>query len=98
MKRKLPDAAAGGERALVARLAFPDNCRLVSTRPAQMPIETILRDVEFPADEPLRKWRLPVENFFHGARQTSSARFARPNFAGCRIDSRKSTADIDQDF
>ena len=78
-----------GERALVARFAFPDDCRLVSARPAQMPIETILRDVEFAADEPLRERRLSIRALFSTAR-ARPARFASraQNFAGCRIDSR----------
>src|SRR5439155_13628391 len=75
-----------GERAFIAGFAFPDNCRLVPARPAQMPIQTVLRDVEFPADEPLRKWRLPLENLFPRRAPDQLARFARPEF--CRLPDR----------
>jgi hypothetical protein len=87
-----------GERAFVARLAFPDNCRLVSTRPAQMPIETILRDVEFPADEPLRERRLPLENFFPWRAPDQLTRFARPEFLPAAGSIPGTSADIDLDF
>src|SRR5882724_3724686 len=77
-----------GERALVARFSLPDNCCLVSPKAfgAQMPIQTILRDIEFPAHEPLRERRLPLENFFPRRAPDQLARFARPEF--CRLPDR----------
>src|SRR5262249_41513612 len=75
-----------GERAFIARFAFPDNCRLVPARSGQMPIQTVLRDVEFPADEPLREWSLPLENFFPRSAPAQLALFARPQF--CRLPDR----------
>ncbi len=50
-----------GDRARLARLAFPDDRRLVLGRSAQMPVEAVLRDVELAADEPFRERRLPLE-------------------------------------
>src|SRR5437588_4451607 len=77
-----------GQRAFVAGFAFPDNCRFVSPTAfgAQMPIQAILRHVEFPADEPLRKWRFPLENFLprHGPDPLSL--FAHQEF--CRLPDR----------
>src|SRR5438132_14360500 len=45
-----------------------------------MPIQTILRDVEFATDKPLCEWRVPVENFFPRRAPDQLARFARPEF------------------
>ena len=55
-----------GEGAFVARFAFPNNCRLVSPKAfgAKMSIQTILRNIELAADEPLREWRLPFQDLF----------------------------------
>src|SRR6266702_1951483 len=72
-----------GERAFIARFALPDNCRLVPARPSQMPIQTIFRDVEFAAHEPLREWCFPFENFFPRCPPDQLACFACPEF--CRL-------------
>ena len=69
-----------GERSFVARFAFPENRGLVSVRPGQVPIETILRDVQFPADKPFRERRLPFQNFLPALLPDELARFARPEF------------------
>ena len=52
---------AVGVAADVARLAFPDDGRLVAAR-GEMAVETVVRRVEAPADEPLRVRRVPVED------------------------------------
>src|SRR5690606_40167861 len=46
----------------VARLTLPDQSRLVPPRPRQVPIETVVRDVQLSADEPLRERRRPVQD------------------------------------
>ena len=72
-----------GERAFIARFAFPDNCGLVSARPGQMPIEAIFRDVEFAADEPLRERRFPFQHLVPSRAPDQLTRFARPEL--CRL-------------
>src|SRR5437899_81072 len=75
-----------GERASVTRFSLPDNCCLVPTRPAQMSIKTIFRDVKFAADEPLRERRLPFEDLFPLSAPDQLARFSSPEF--CRLPDR----------
>src|ERR1700756_2026024 len=53
-----------GEGALVTRFALPNDRSLVPTRPGEMPVQTIFRNVEFAAYEPLGEWRVPFEHFF----------------------------------
>src|SRR5438874_9023509 len=67
-----------GERALVAGFAFPDYCGLVATRPCEMTVETILRDVKLSAHEPFREGRLPFENLLPWRAPGQFLRFARP--------------------
>jgi hypothetical protein len=58
-----------GERALVAGLALPDDRGLVAAPRVlalEMAVETVVRDVELPAHEPLRERRLPVEHLLPG--------------------------------
>ena len=43
-----------------------------------MPIETIFRNVEFAANEPLGEWSFPLENFFPRRTPYQLARFACP--------------------
>jgi hypothetical protein len=50
------------ERALVAGLAFPNECGLVAPPSFQMPIETIHSNVELSAQEPFRERVLPFEH------------------------------------
>jgi hypothetical protein len=62
---KLADLAVEvevGERAAVARLAFPDDRGLVAARPAHVPIDAVDAGVERPAEEPLGVRRLPLEH------------------------------------
>src|SRR5919112_2069372 len=49
-----------GQHPPVARLAFPDNCRLVAPRPGQVTVEAVRRSVELAVDEPASVWQLPV--------------------------------------
>ena len=48
-----------------------------------MAIQTIFRDVEFAADEPLRKGRFPFQNLFPFGAPDQLARFSSPEF--CRL-------------
>src|SRR5207253_4207769 len=50
------------EHALLARLADPDERRLVAPRSVEVTVEAVVGDVELPAHEPLRERRLPVEH------------------------------------
>ena len=72
-----------GKRTSVTRFAFPDNCRLVPARTSQMAIQTIFRDVEFAADEPLRKGRFPFQDPFPFGAPDQLARFSSPEL--CRL-------------
>src|SRR5438128_550003 len=45
-----------------------------------MPIQTIFRNVEFTADEPLCEWCVPLEDFFPRGAPDQLRRFARPEF------------------
>src|SRR5437868_7370829 len=69
------------ERALVAGFAFPNYCGLIPTRPGEMPVQTIFRNVQFPAHEPFRERRLPFEDLFPWRAPDQILRFARPEFA-----------------
>src|ERR1700756_2591971 len=66
------------ERALVTGFAFPNYCGLVSTRPGEMPVQAIFRNVQFPAYEPFRERRFPFENFLPRRAPEQFLRFARP--------------------
>src|SRR6266404_5391911 len=74
------------ESTSVTRFALPDNCRFIPARPRQMSIQTILRNVEFAADEPLRERRLPFEDLFPSAAPDKFARLSSPEF--CRLPDR----------
>src|SRR5689334_6198284 len=67
-----------GERALVAGFAFPNYCGLIPTRPGEMPVQTIFRNVQFPANEPFRERRLPFEDLLPRLAPDQLLRFARP--------------------
>src|SRR6266571_107405 len=45
-----------------------------------MPIQTIFRNIEFAAHEPLREWRVPLEDFFPRRAPDQLRRFTRPEF------------------
>src|SRR5262249_52411312 len=57
-----------GERAAIARLAFPDEGRLVAARSSYVSIEAVDAGVDRAADEPLGVRRLPVEDPIPGPR------------------------------
>ena len=78
-----------GQRAFFARFAFPEDRRLVSVRPVEMPVEAILGDVQFPADEPFRERRLPFEHLFPRLLPDQLVGLRAPRiFPGDLIDSR----------
>jgi len=66
------------ERAFFARFALPDDGRLVSPRTGQVTVETIFRDVEFAADEPLGERRFPFHHFLPSGTPKEFACFSRP--------------------
>src|SRR5213082_3568496 len=51
-----------GERARVARLAFPDNRGLVAPPRLKMTVETVVRNIRLASDEPLRVWQVPLQH------------------------------------
>jgi hypothetical protein len=51
-----------GERAAVARLAFPDQGRLVARGRPDVPVNAVDGDVQLAAGEPLRVRRLPLQH------------------------------------
>src|SRR5205823_9855073 len=51
------------EGAFLARLTFPQNCRLVAAVGGEMSVETVLRKIDLSANEPFRKRCLPFQNF-----------------------------------
>src|SRR5215213_158572 len=50
------------ERARLARFAFPDESSLVTSPGGEMTIETVVRDVDLAATEPLRVRRIPLQH------------------------------------
>ena len=50
------------ERPRVAGLAFPNQSRFVAPPGSEMTIETVVRDIDFAADKPLRVRRLPLQH------------------------------------
>ncbi len=52
-----------GQSPLVTRLAFPDDRGFVTSRAVEMGVETVIRGVRLPSDEPLGKRLVPFENF-----------------------------------
>src|SRR5512143_2665812 len=66
------------ERALVAGFAFPNDRGLVPTRPGEMAVQAIFRNIEFPADEPFRERRLPFKDLLPRRAPDQFLRFARP--------------------
>ena len=79
-----------GERATIARLAFPDDRRLVPAAATHVAIEAVHRDVQLASDEPLRVRRLPVEHLVPAARPLQLIREFRPErfriAIGLRVD------------
>jgi hypothetical protein len=51
-----------GQRSFLYWLSLPNQGRLVSPRTSEMPIEAVLRDVQFSAHKPLSKWFLPLKD------------------------------------
>src|SRR5205085_10609067 len=51
-----------GQRALLARLALPDDRGLVAPPRREVSVEAVIRDVDASADEPLGVRRLPTQN------------------------------------
>ena len=60
----LPPHVPIGEHALVAWLSFPDNGGFVLSPAFYVPIETIVRGVELPADKPFGPGRIPFQHLF----------------------------------
>src|SRR6266498_5225747 len=50
------------ECALVARLTFPDQGGFIASPGIQMPVETVVGDIDLAANKPLSMWRLPLQH------------------------------------
>ena len=74
-----------GQRATVARLALPDDRRLVSARAADVTVDAIDAGVDRPADEPFRMRRLPVEHPIPAFCPFELARKPRPEGFGIAL-------------
>jgi len=70
------------EHALLARLALPHDCRLRAARPVEVTVQTVLRDIELPADEPLCVRHLPIEHLLPRLLPGEFLRLAREKFLG----------------
>jgi hypothetical protein len=74
----------------IARLAFPDQRRLVASRTAEVAVEAVDADVDLTADEPLRVRGLPVEDTVPLPRPLELVRKPRPEtlgiFFGVRVE------------
>src|SRR5438270_11896601 len=66
------------ESAFLARFAFPNDGSFISSRTVKMTIETVLRKIELPADEPFRERCFPLEYFFPRLSPNQFLRFSRP--------------------
>src|SRR5262245_25661722 len=67
-----------GERALVAGLALPNYCRFVPTRPLEVTVQAILRNIESSADEPFREWGFPFDDLLPRPAPDQFLGFTRP--------------------
>ncbi len=52
------------QHARIARLAFPDDRRLVAPRRMRVPVHAVVGDVELAAHEPLGPRRVPLQHAF----------------------------------
>src|SRR6185369_526605 len=50
------------KRARFAGFAFPDECRFVASPGGEMTVETVVRDIDLAADEPLCMRRIPLQH------------------------------------
>ena len=77
-----------GQHALFAGFAgggwftFPDDRGFVTPRTPQMPIETIMTEIDSTAHEPLRVGFFPFQNLFPGLKPFEFPRGARPKLGG----------------
>src|ERR1700745_4326930 len=67
-----------GERALVTRFALPNDRGLVPTRPCEMTIQAVFRNIQFPAHEPFRERWLPFDNLLPWRAPEQLLCFAHP--------------------
>ena len=68
------------QRASLARFALPKKSRLIASWSGQMPIETILRNVQLPTHKPFGERSFPIEHPVPGFVPGQFFRFARPKF------------------
>jgi hypothetical protein len=71
-----------GECANFARLALPNNRGLILTPGIDVPVQTVVREIDLAADEPLRPGAIPFENFVPLLEPVQFAGNARPEFFG----------------
>src|ERR1041384_8716367 len=68
------------QRALLARLPFPDNRRLIAAVLGEMSIKAIFGKVQLAADKPFRERRIPFQHASPRFTPKELIRFARPEF------------------
>ena len=74
-----------GEHPPIARLALPDDRRLVAARARQVPVEAVGRYVELAVDEPARVRRLPIEHLAPGGHPFERAGLLLPEPGRSRV-------------
>jgi hypothetical protein len=70
------------EGADFAGLAFPDNSGLILAVRRNVPVEAVIRKIDLAADEPLRPWTIPFENFVPFLEPVQFAGDAAPKLVG----------------
>ena len=79
---RLRNEVAGKSACAVAGLAFPNQRRFVASPGCQMPIETVVRNIDLAADKPLSVRRRPVQNrvpFLEPMQLASAMRAQKPS-------------------
>jgi len=71
-----------GERSRIAGLAFPQDGCLVLAPGGYVPIQTVVRNIQLAADEPLGKWQLPIQHSIPGLEPAEFRGYVRPKFLG----------------
>ena len=69
---------AVGQHARIARLAFPDDGRLVAPRRMRVPVHAVVGDVQLAADEPLHPRRVPLQHLLPRREPVQALGLARP--------------------
>src|SRR5579859_7576176 len=73
------------ERPNFARLAFPNDGGLITARRGEMPVKTVVAEIDLAADEPLRPRQVPLEDFLPRAEPMQLLCDAAPELLGVRF-------------